>query len=71
MFREGARIFDPLDLCPKGHQCCHFASDFRLMGKHSVRVCTHDDCRCVYENGEKKAELLMNAPPKEPDGGPV
>lgn len=66
MFREGARIFDPQDICPQGHQCCHFASDFRAFGKRQIRVCTHPDCKAVYQNGQKVADLEIHTLPAPP-----
>jgi len=59
-WREGARSFDPLDECPgcgvKGRVA--FASDFKMMGKHSIRasVC----CGAVYDNGKLKGPLTVH-----------
>jgi hypothetical protein len=64
-FREGARSGDPADICPGCQaQACHFASDFKMMGKKSVRVCI--ECKSVFLNGEKTADLEVY---KKPDGG--
>lgn len=70
MFREGARANDPLDACPGcGKNCCHFASDFKMMGKKSVRACIH--CKAVYLNDKKTADLEVHVLPKDGDGPPV
>ena len=61
-WRQGARSGDLGDVCPNcGTPGCVFASDFKLMGKHSVRACTH--CHGVYDNGTLKDKLLVTPPP--------
>lgn len=60
-FREGARAYDPQDLCPScGRQGVLFASDFKFMGRHKIRAC--QDCKAVYENGERRSDLVLNTP---------
>ena len=47
-WRAGARAGDPDDICPRcGQPRCFFASDFKKMGKRSVRACGH--CQKVYD----------------------
>ena len=55
-FREGARSGDPLDVCPGcGESGCIFASDFKMMGRHSIRACAK--CGKVFENGKPRGAL--------------
>lgn len=62
MWREGARVNDPLDVCPLcGKEACHFASDFKVMGKKSVRVCLH--CKAVSVNDKKTGDLEVHVLP--------
>jgi hypothetical protein len=72
MFREGARTFDPNDLCPQcGEGCCHFASDFRMMGQKQLRVCTK--CHSVSINGKKVGDVEVHilTTPQGSDAGTV
>ena len=66
MFREGARVHDPLSVCPAcGRNCPHFSSDFRVMGgKKSVVVCL--DCKAVFLNGKKTGDLEVHVLPPDP-----
>ena len=58
-WREGARSGDPLDECPGCHaKGCMFASDFKAMGKRSVRVC--GICKRVYVNGKDEGPLVVH-----------
>lgn len=67
MFREGARVHDPQDVCPGcGVNAVWFASDFRAMGKKSVIACV--SCKSVFLNGNKVGDLEVHVMPKEPDG---
>lgn len=59
-WREGARSFDRDDQCPGCGVVgqCAFASDFKLMGKHSIRACSA--CGAVYDNGKLKGPLTVH-----------
>ena len=59
-WREGpARSGDPLDVCPGcGKSGCVFASDFKLMGKHSIRACA--SCGKVFDGGKEKGPLVVS-----------
>ena len=62
-FREGARVHDPFDSCPGcGAQCPHFASDFKAMGKKSIRVCLA--CKAVFLNEKRVSELEVHLIPE-------
>jgi hypothetical protein len=37
---------------------CAFASDFKLMGKHSIRACVA--CGRVFDNGKEKGPLAVH-----------
>ena len=64
-FREGARAYDPQDLCPEcGRQSVLFASDFKKFGKHKIRAC--QTCRKVFENGEPVSSLTVFKEPENP-----
>lgn len=65
MFREGARVHDPIDTCPLcGDNAVWFASDFNVWGKKSVRVCVR--CKAVSLNGKKTGDLEVHVLPTEP-----
>lgn len=56
-WREGARSRCPDDVCPACHTpACVFASDFKAMGKKSVRAC--DRCGSVSVNGKLEGKLV-------------
>lgn len=62
-WREGARAFDAADECPKcGPGGIIFASDFKAMGKKSVRACGR--CQRVYVNGKDEGPLTVSGIPK-------
>ncbi len=57
-WREGARSGDPNDECPQCHAPgCIFASDFKKMGRRSVRVCAA--CCTVSVNGKAEGPLVV------------
>lgn len=45
-----ARSGHPTDPCPECSKPCMFASDFKAMGSHRIRVCLEHG---VFENGKK------------------
>ena len=57
-WREGARSNDPADPCPECGAPCMFASDFKKMGKQSVRVC--GQCAAVFHNGKRVSALEIH-----------
>jgi translation elongation factor P/translation initiation factor 5A len=56
-FREGARIHDKNDSCPKCGLAGVLTMDFNKFGKHKVHVCL--TCRAVYENGKKQSDVTV------------
>ena len=57
-WREGARSFDAGDRCPGCNGVVMFASDFKKLGKQSIRVC-NGPCKAVFHNGEKVSDLAV------------
>jgi len=55
---DEARGRDPEDECPLCHvRGCYFASDFKKLGKHQIRVCSN--CSSVSENGKRIGDFVL------------
>ena len=64
MWKEGARVNCPTDVCPGcGANAPHFASDFKALGKKSLVVCVA--CQGVFVNGKRMGDLEVHILPKE------
>jgi hypothetical protein len=56
-FREGTRIHDPNDSCPKCGLVGVLTMDFKKFGSHKVQTCL--TCRKVYENGKAVSDVTV------------
>ena len=65
-WREGARANDPFDRCP-GCQApgCYFSSDFKKLGRHSLRVCRN--CGGVFVDGRREGACTFHMPQEPPE----